>query len=200
MIKNPEDQKDNPFYRWSTPKRANVEVENGDSGAPPMPLNTVTPDERTGKMLTSVEADRLSMQAGPASQKTLTDEDMPAIETLDASSDFSGFMAPGVSAKLRKLALKKLFAGAGFNIRDGLDDYDDDFTNFEPLGDIITWDMQQQAERLSAEQAEQEMTDADETNSPDAPPDNQTDTQQINTQQVAEVADTEAPTTSASKT
>ncbi|MCZ6732230.1 MAG: hypothetical protein O7B27_06725, partial [Gammaproteobacteria bacterium] len=32
-------------------------------------------------------------------------------------------------------------------IRDGLDDYDEDFTVFEPLGDTITADMRHQMER-----------------------------------------------------
>ncbi len=36
---------------------------------------------------------------------------------------------------------------AAFNIRDGLDDYDEDFTFFEPLGDTITADMRHQMER-----------------------------------------------------
>ena len=71
----------------------------------------------------------------------LTDEDMPPLETLDENSDFSAFMSPEVSDGLRNLALRKLFHGAGFTARDGLDDYDDDFTSFVKLGDLITSDM-----------------------------------------------------------
>ena len=64
-------------------------------------------------------------------------------------------MSPGVSAPLRKSALRKLFSATGFNIRDGLDDYDDDFTNFAPLGDIVTSDMKQgMAEKRRKEQEE----------------------------------------------
>ncbi len=51
----------------------------------------------------------------------LTDEDMPDIETLDENSDFSGFMSTSVSEGLRNMALKKLFMGKSYNIRDGLD-------------------------------------------------------------------------------
>ena len=39
-----------------------------------------------------------------------------------------------VSESLRRLALRKLFHGADFNIRDGLDDYDGDYTSFVKLG------------------------------------------------------------------
>ena len=63
----------------------------------------------------------------------LTDADMPPIETLTENSDYTGFMSPEVSEQLRKLALRKLFQGTVFKQRDGLDDYDDDFTKFEKL-------------------------------------------------------------------
>ena len=72
----------------------------------------------------------------------LTDEDMPDIETLNEDSDFSGFMSTGVSETLRKMALQKLFQGKSYNIRDGLDEYDGDYTSFEKLDpSIITCDM-----------------------------------------------------------
>ena len=76
----------------------------------------------------------------------LTDADMPPIDSLTEDSDFSPFMSPGVSEELRNLALRKLFHAPVFNIRDGLDEYDDDFTTFEKLGDIVTADMKHQIE------------------------------------------------------
>ena len=91
-----------------------------------------------------------------------TDEDMPPIESLGEDDNYGDFLSPKVSEKLRKVALRKLFHGAGFNIRDGLDDYDEDFTYFEPLGDIVTADMRHREEMLerkareAAEAAEKE--------------------------------------------
>ncbi|MCP4768172.1 MAG: DUF3306 domain-containing protein [Gammaproteobacteria bacterium] len=76
----------------------------------------------------------------------LTDADMPDIESLTEDSDFSGFMSSGVSDELRNLALRKLFHAPVFNIRDGLDEYDEDYTTFEKLGDIVTCDMKHQVE------------------------------------------------------
>ena len=78
--------------------------------------------------------------------RVLTDEDMPSLESLDENSDYSSFLSPGVSERLRRRALRKLFASAVFNVPDGLDDYADDFTSFEALGDIVTSDMRHQAE------------------------------------------------------
>ena len=77
----------------------------------------------------------------------LTDEDMPAVDTIDENTDMSGFLSPKVSKAVKKAALKKFFHSPIFNIVDGLDDYDDDFRNFEALGDIITSDMRGQMER-----------------------------------------------------
>lgn len=76
-----------------------------------------------------------------------TDADMPPVESLDENSDYSQFLSPKVSQTLRSVALRKLFRTAGFNIRDGLDDYDEDFTSFEPLGNTITADMRYHMER-----------------------------------------------------
>lgn len=95
----------------------------------------------------------------------LTDADMPPIESLTAESDFTGFLSPKVSEALRKMALRKLFHGAEFNIRDGLDEYDGDYTKFEPLGDLVTSDMKFQIEmeaRKKAEQAKQALVSEDE--------------------------------------
>lgn len=87
-----------------------------------------------------------------------TDADMPPLETLDEHSDYSGFLSPEVSEGLRQLALEKLFRSACFNTCDGLDDYAEDFTRFEKLGDLMTADLrfrlEQEAQRaLQREQS-----------------------------------------------
>jgi hypothetical protein len=90
-----------------------------------------------------------------ADQSILTDADMPPIEALNSESDFSMFMSSGVTDKLRNLALKQLFKAPHFNIRDGLDEYDEDYTFFEKLGDIVTCDMKHamEVEALKKEEA-----------------------------------------------
>lgn len=55
------------------------------------------------------------------------EEDLPDPDSLPPGSDITAFMAPGVSAGLRRRALKRLFAADHYAIRDGLDDYDQDF-------------------------------------------------------------------------
>lgn len=55
------------------------------------------------------------------------DDTLPDPDTLDAGSDFSGYMVPGVSSALRRRALKRLWSTGNYNVRDGLDDYDLDY-------------------------------------------------------------------------
>ncbi|RUR35342.1 DUF3306 domain-containing protein [Vreelandella populi] len=55
------------------------------------------------------------------------DDSLPDPDLLPAGSDFSIFMASGVSAALRRRALKRLWATGNYNVRDGLDDYDADY-------------------------------------------------------------------------
>lgn len=87
-------------------------------------------------------------------EPVLTDEDMPPIDSLTEDSDYSMFMSSGVSDKLRNLALRKMFHVPAFNIRDGLDEYDEDYTFFEPLGNIVTCDMKHQIEMLEKKKQE----------------------------------------------
>lgn len=76
----------------------------------------------------------------------LCDTDMPPLDSLTEDSDYRGFLSPKVSEALRRKALHILFHGPSFNLCDGLDDYDEDFTHFAKLGNIITADMRHQME------------------------------------------------------
>lgn len=84
-----------------------------------------------------------------AEEQEITDADLPDLSELGEDSDYSMFMAKGVSRDKRQAALRQLFRSPKFNVTDGLDDYCEDFTKFEPLGDIVTADMRHHAERLA---------------------------------------------------
>ncbi|TDR57391.1 uncharacterized protein DUF3306 [Halomonas ventosae] len=62
------------------------------------------------------------------------DHTLPDPDTLPPGSDITAYLASGVSSGLRKRALRRLFAGKHYGIRDGLDDYDDDYRQkLQPL-------------------------------------------------------------------
>ena len=119
---------DEPFLeRWSRRKRA--QGENGSTG-------------QETEMTAAVSAEDT-----PPAEPALSDADMPPIESLDGDSDYSPFMSPGVSEQLRTRALRKLFHQPAFNITDGLNDYDEDFTRFAGLGDTVTHEMKRMLQR-----------------------------------------------------
>lgn len=89
----------------------------------------------------------------PAPSPAQTDADMPPLETLTGESDFGQFLAEGVSDALRQAALRKLFHLPEFNVVDGLNDYDGDYTQFEQLGEVVTRFQQRMRAREETEQA-----------------------------------------------
>ena len=80
-------------------------------------------------------------------EQVLTDADMPPIESLGEDSDYAPFLSPGVSDDLRQQAMRKLFTQPEFNVTDGLNDYDEDYTQFAGLGKIITHEMKRVLQR-----------------------------------------------------
>ena len=67
---------------------------------------------------------------------------VPPIEELDGDSDYRPFLAPDVAPELARAALRKLWRSDPlFAIRDGLDDYDDDFKAAASLVDMVKPEM-----------------------------------------------------------
>ena len=133
-MKNPEENlEESALQRWSRRKHESAEI-------------------------TDVDEPEIAVElaAEPEPEKpALTDADMPPIESLDENSDYAGFLSPEVSEELRKLALRKLFHLPSFNVRDGMDDYDGDYTEFAALGNLVTADMKHIAEVEAKRKLEQ---------------------------------------------
>jgi hypothetical protein len=141
------DSKESALSRWS---RRKLEADQ----LMPAVEEPIPPEGQISPTVTVTE------EIDAAEKPVLTDADMPDIESLDEDSDFSGFMSSGVSDKLRNLALRKLFHAPVFNIRDGLDEYDEDYTSFEKLGDIVTCDMKQEIEMQELKRREEAEAEA----------------------------------------
>jgi hypothetical protein len=109
--------------RWSARKRTAV------------PSEAVAPPEEIRK--SPVAGTGAHQPATVEAQKPLTDQDMPSLDSLNEESDYSGFLSPGVSEALHRLALRKLFGAAKFQVRDGLDDYDTDYNRLQPLHRVL---------------------------------------------------------------
>jgi len=145
-----------PFLsRWARRKRADRAGGDPDAAA----------GEKTELVDTAPEDGTLPEAGEDDPRAALTDADMPPMDSIDEDTDMSGFFSPKVSRAVKQAALKKFFHSPMFNIVDGLDDYDDDFRNFEALGDIITSDMRSQMDREAERVREAAAKDAESSES-----------------------------------
>lgn len=118
----------NFFSRWS---RRKVQVRSGE----PLPPEPAAPRPAAAVTPVAVVAPPAVQAPVPAEKP----EEAPPALTLDdvarltPESDFSSFVARGVSPDVRNAAVKKLFADPHFNVMDGLDIYIDDYSKPSPL-------------------------------------------------------------------
>lgn len=146
------DNNESFFSRWSQRKAESRDQSEADVSTEDI---SKAPDENADEAQPIVEE-----------QPELCDEDMPSLEDLNEESDFAQFFSPGVSEELRNLALRKLFMLPEFNLRDGLNDYDDDFSKMPELTQAVvaklrSW-VNDKGDELT-EQLTEELQDASET-------------------------------------
>ena len=67
------------------------------------------------------------------------------VAALTRESDYSRFVAPDVSGEVKNAALKKLFGNPHFNVMDGLDVYNDDYSKPDPLPASVARQLAQSA-------------------------------------------------------
>ncbi len=99
--------------RWSSRK---LDIDSADKEES-LPVESEAPSEAVDSPEQAQAAEAESEQETPLWQRDDVDEDS------------------------KKAALRALFRKPDFNIRDGLNEYDDDFTRFASLGNIVTHEM-----------------------------------------------------------
>jgi hypothetical protein len=95
---------------------------------------------------TQLEAEQAAMEEEEAEEeRELTPEqeeavkDLPPVESLTKDSDFTPFFAQNVPDFLKRQAYKVLWrSNPFFKFRDGLDDYDEDFSLAKLVGKIVS--------------------------------------------------------------
>ena len=153
-------REDSFLARWSRRKHEaqhGIPPEDAEPAASPADTDAPVPDSDTGTVDEEAGATPAVADSEPA------DAELPHPDTLDRDSDFSVYLTKRVSSAFRRAAMRRLFSSPEFNVRDGLDDYDEDYTQFQSLGNTVTAHMRHHAERLrqrDEEKAEQAARDA----------------------------------------
>jgi hypothetical protein len=115
--------------RWS---RRKAEVREGRAPEEP------TPAPAAAQRANVVAPNPSSAQAtlAPAVNAAQAAKPMPSLadaQQLTPESDFTGFMARGVTPDVKNAAMKKLFTDPHFNVMDRMDIYIDDYSQPDPL-------------------------------------------------------------------
>ncbi|MEI6738450.1 MAG: DUF3306 domain-containing protein [Pseudomonadota bacterium] len=138
---------DSFFSRWSKRKRA----EKSDALSAPditpkiEPMGSSPTAPRTAdeslKIATNTSTDgkfaakmpEIALQTDTLPNEPAEKKPLPPVESLNAQSDFTPFMASDVSPALRNQAMKLLFTDPHYNVMDRLDTYIDDYGKPDPL-------------------------------------------------------------------
>jgi hypothetical protein len=98
-------------------------------------------------------------EAAARSPDAVTGKTLPSIDSLDENSELSMFLSDKVSESIKRQALRKIFHMDKFNVCDGLDDYAEDYTGFEALGDVMTAHQRLRLEREQEKARQQALVD-----------------------------------------
>jgi hypothetical protein len=126
------------FTRWSQRKHAvakGLPVAEPVAPASPAELPGV-PGSSEGLQRSKAAPPALAPGQAEAKSSEIPAEPLPSLDdarALTPDSDFQPFMRPGVTADVRNVAMKKLFADPHFNVMDGLDIYIGDYNTPDPL-------------------------------------------------------------------
>jgi hypothetical protein len=114
--------------RWS---RRKAQVREGSAPEEPTLPPVVAehiPAQAPNALVVKVEQPAQPTQDAAKPMPSLADA-----QQLTPESDFTGFMARGVSPDVKNAAMKKLFTDPHFNVMDRLDIYIDDYSQPDPL-------------------------------------------------------------------
>lgn len=108
------------FERWSR-RKLGQETDEPIEAPPQEERQDAREAERPAADAPTAEA----VEAEPAPGSL--DATLPDPDSLPADADFSAYLAKGVSSQLRRRALRRLWSTGGYGLRDGLDDYDENY-------------------------------------------------------------------------
>lgn len=152
------EQDDNFFSRWSRRKQQVREGQAVPPVPPVPPAPAAAPVRPVQPVLAQATAVAEPAMAAPAAEAETAAPAPPPptladVAGLTPQSDYTRFVAQGVTPEVKNAALKKLFTDPHFNVMDGLDIYIDDYGQPDPLpAGMLRKMVQSQALRLFADE------------------------------------------------
>lgn len=108
------------FERWSR-RKLGEEVPDEPDREPVARTSEHTQDESAGETSQDMAVEPEGLAPGSL------DHTLPDPDDLPAGSDFTAYLKEGVSGQLRRRALRRLWTSGNYGVRDGLDDYDENY-------------------------------------------------------------------------
>ncbi|MHA2740438.1 DUF3306 domain-containing protein [Vibrio harveyi] len=121
------------FSRWSKRKLEETTTEPADAKVVES-VESTEPETAQAHEELSTEAQALATEASA----TETESQQASNETTDPEEmSVAQLLVSEASESVKKAALRKMFLSEEFNVRDGLDDYDDDYSNLKSLSEGV---------------------------------------------------------------
>ncbi|ABU71235.1 DUF3306 domain-containing protein [Vibrio campbellii] len=121
------------FSRWSKRKLEETTAEPSDAKSVDS-VESTEPETAQAHAELSTEAQALATEASV----TETESQQTSSETTDPEEmSVAQLLVSEASESVKKAALRKMFLSEEFNVRDGLDDYDDDYSNLKSLSEGV---------------------------------------------------------------
>lgn len=123
------------FSRWSQRKLDGDKATDVESPEPDSTTDNTQTSELT--QVSEQEPSITSEQVSAAVSGESLESSVDSPEGDGESPSVAQLLVSEASESVKKAALRKLFLSEEFNVRDGLDDYDEDYSNLKSLGEGV---------------------------------------------------------------
>ncbi|MEF1247942.1 DUF3306 domain-containing protein [Vibrio owensii] len=147
------------FSRWSKRKLEEATTEPTDARVVES-VESTEPETAQAHEELSTEAQALATEASA----TETEPQQTSSETTDPEEmSVAQLLVSEASESVKKAALRKMFLSEEFNVRDGLDDYDDDYSNLKSLSEGVAETLRDWVKEKTEEEPAEETTQSTES-------------------------------------
>ncbi|WP_394256322.1 DUF3306 domain-containing protein [Vibrio harveyi] len=147
------------FSRWSKRKLEETTTEPTDAKVVDS-VESTEPETAQAHEELSTEAQALATEASV----TETESQQTSSETTDPEEmSVAQLLVSEAPESVKKAALRKMFLSEEFNVRDGLDDYDDDYSNLKSLSEGVAETLRDWVKEKTEEEPAEETTQSTES-------------------------------------